>query len=226
VRRAELLTMLVVVAVAPVHAGILNCRSHTIAGIDARNATGAATRMAGTSRLIKKSLSVCMNPGHGRAWFDAEPEPQADQSTLNISVLCERDRGPWRCEKLDKRTTLVDVERDGSRQTYLFDIPDEMSVDQARMLVRKAYQLAPHIEATQGCGYKPDAPWAAKEVEREVMDLRTAFAQPPSDDWHVVTDERDGSISVNVGSNLIHFRRATENAEWMFMCWDIEIVVT
>jgi hypothetical protein len=205
-------------------AGVLKCASHTITGIDARNAMSAAVRAAGASHLDQTSLSVCMNPGVGRAWFTAAAEPQADESILQPHIDCERGSGRWRCEKSLTRTLIADVDRAGTTWKYEFRIPVEMSVGDARTVVQKAFDIAGQLVASQTCNYQ-----ASDRGNERLADwltgLRESFSRPPSDGWDEVTVEQDGTIGVDVDFNAIYFRRGAGDTGWQFSCWNILIVV-
>jgi hypothetical protein len=224
-RARVLLTALVAAAAAlPAQAGLRKCASHTITGIDARNAMGAARRVAGTSRLTDKGLTVCMNLGRGLAWFQAEPEPQSDGSEWHPSVDCERETGRWRCKKEITRTLPIEVSVNGADRTFVFGIPNHVPAETARALARKAYAVAPQLEVSQTCDYQPGVHSFARAPEW-LAEMKTSYARMEPSFWQRI-DVHDGTASVDVNNFVLNFRRASPDAEWEFTCWDMEIVVT
>jgi len=205
-------------------AGVLKCASHTITAPDASAAIHAARRAAGDSKIRARSLSVCLNPGRGRAWYGAEPEPQADGSVVKPSVECLRGTGPWRCEKLEQRTARFDVAlRDGPAR-YEFALPATMDIGLARQLVTRAFEIAPTLTATQECNYRP--PRDPKPGADDMSAFHRSFERRLDDPWANVDADPDGSVGVVFDFNGLTFRPAATGDGWSFECWYVVVVVS
>lgn len=198
------------------HAGALKCSSHSIVATDERNAWRVARRAAGTSTLVKASLNVCMNPGSGRAWYDAKPEPQPDGSVLRPHVLCNRGRGAWACELSKPRTAKL-----GGHE---FGLPADLDMEIARRLVARASEVAPGLLNSQECGWTPDSK-KPDDGAKKVLGMAEVFEPYRDTYWTQIDTEDDGRVSVNVDGFSISFARGGRG-EWEFTCWAQFVVVS
>jgi hypothetical protein len=201
-------------APAMTRAGSLECESRDISAQDARKMTKAARRTAGSLRLLKSSLDACMNPGRGRAWYDAQPAPQLDGSVLHPRIVCHREDGPWSCEIQKTRSTRVDVERDGRKLVYELELPLWLEVDDARRLIRLAFELGPTVSSSQQC--------ADKGGQRAFNNASFDLADSPGSGKIV---EQKDSVAVIFGTHIMKFVLSPDHNAWRFICWDNRIEV-
>jgi hypothetical protein len=223
-RRAASIAILFALILPSVgHAGLLRCDSHRIAAQDFEQAKAVARRAAGTSKLVKQLPGICMNPGRGRLWFEAEPEPQPDGSVIRRHFVCTRDIGPWSCEALQTRLAQFDVIRDGSTHRVEFELPPELAMTDGRQIVTRAFERAPSVLDSQEC---------LREKNSNLPAILTKKAFAPSDfdpttedGWREILPQDNGDMAVVVDGNALVFSRAPDGT-WNFSCWYVLIVVT
>jgi hypothetical protein len=208
------------IAPAVTRAGAFACASDKISGTDARKLAGAARKTAGALRLVKSSLTACIDPGHGRASYDAQPVSRMDGSVVRPQVICRRDTGPWSCELLRKRTVRIDITRGGSKQLHEFELPPWLEVGDARRLVQLAYELAPTLAGPQQCGWQPDEKASADAGKSAFND--GSLDAPGARE---IIEQPDG-VGVVVNSTLMKFVLSPDHNAWRFICWSGWIVVS
>jgi hypothetical protein len=201
---------------AMTRAGALECESRAIGAQDARKMMKVARRTAGSLRLVKSSLVACMNPGRGRAWYDAQPVPQLDGSVLRPHVVCHREEGPWSCEIQQKRTARIDVERDGRRLLYEFELPPWLEVDDARRLTKLAFELGPTLLNSQQCAWKTGSTNAGEGEQKAFSGASFDPADSPGS-WKIV-EEKYG-VAVIFGTHIMTFVLSPDHNAWRFICW-------
>jgi hypothetical protein len=213
-------------ALAPhAQAQYLECASNRITAPDAARAFSSAKRAAGSLKVIKSSLGVCMNPGRGRAWLDAAPESQPDGSELRHALLCTRGTGPWGCELSTNRYATIDVDRAGTRRHVEMNLPKEFDIVLARRLVAHAFELGSGLKNSDECGASPVLPETTLTDQRlqETYDL---FGGNVEDITGNIDVYPDGSLAVIVNDFMIFFTPPVDGGDWQFKCWAEEVVVT
>ncbi len=210
----------------PAHAGYFVCASHKMTTSDYAPMKHAATRAAGIHVLDWHSVGTCMNPGSGRAWIQAKPEPQADGSRLLITVWCERGRNPWTCEAQVQRRYAFALALHGREQQFDLAIPENFSVEDARKFTARAFDRAATLTTAEECGAVPGRAGTKQDEETEQR-LRQAIAfrdEPMSGD---IEDSPEGTrLSID---DEVSFRFSREPAavdEKKFECWGEIVVVT
>lgn len=204
------------------HAGLIRCDSRQITAQDFEKGKAAARRAAGASKLATSLPNICMNPGRGRLWFEAEPEPQADGSVVKRHFVCTREMGPWSCEALQTRVAHFDVMHDGASHAVEFELPPDLAMADARQLVTRAFELGPSVLDSQQCTRAPDP---------NVPDALPKKAFAPEDfdptgdgDGREILAEDNGDMAVINGTNGIVFSRSPDGT-WTFHCWSVWITV-
>jgi hypothetical protein len=210
--RASLAIALALAMPAMTRAGSLECESRDIGTQDVRKMTKVARRTAGSLRLVKSSLDACMNPGRSRAWYDTQPVPQLDGSVLHPRVVCHREVGPWSCEIRKTRTARSDVERDGRRLVYEFELPLWLEVDDARRLIRLAFELGPTLSSSQQCTHEGEQRAASS----------TSVHFPDSPGPGKIVEQKDG-VGVIFDRHTMKFVLSPDHNAWRFICWDDRI---
>jgi len=228
---ALLLAVLGMMAPGISQAGVYKCSSHTILERDYVALRHAAQRAAGTHVLDWQQLSVCMNPGGGRAWLVAQHEPLPDGSTNHFHLLCTRDARPWACEPTIQRWLEGELILGDRQQAYSVEIPDKLPVGDAHRLMVRAFALASSLGMDTSCGNGAASPGLQDSLQREreaawVKALQDAFS-PKAEALSGSIQELDGSIYVTIDLEYLQFSGTPQEADQKrFECWGEWIVVT
>jgi len=164
-----------------------------------------------------------MNPGRGRLWFEAEPEPQPDGSVIKPHFLCTREIGPWNCEALQTRLATFDVIRGGVTHRVEFELPPDLAMTDARQIVPRAFELGPSVLDSQECRREPDP--NGSEVLTKKAFAPSDFDPTTEGGWREILAQDNGDLAVVVDGNGLLFSRAPDGT-WTFSCWYVLIVVT
>lgn len=207
----------------PAHAGLRKCDSRTTTHTDYGALKRAATRSAARHVLDWKTASLCMNPGYGFAWVSARPEPQPDGTRVDIAAICDRDRGPWKCEVQSRRTYEFSTPISGREQKFALEIPLEMGVEEARAFAALAFEKGATITVLHACERPADEKRTAQDDEYD-RDLHVKFsARDEPVQGAIQATERGMSFSND--SYSLEFTRASPADPWTFECWFQVIVV-
>lgn len=206
---------------APADAQMI-CRSHTMTAGDYRAMKAEAHRVAQGHEL--KVSSVCMNPGRGHVWLDAQAEPQADGSEIRLAALCTRDPRPWKCELIRSRFFQFTLPLAGIGQTFHLQIPPQMDVADVRALATAAFEKGGSLSALDACGRPPDLA-DPKENEALDRDLRTTFS-PGGTAFEGRIEDADGGMALSNDFYSLEFHRAIPGGEWQFSCWWAVVIIT
>ncbi len=209
----------------PANAGVLRCDYRTMVKADYAALKSAATRTAAPHLLDWHGFSPCMNPGSGRAWIDARPEPQPDGSRLDFRATCERDIGPWKCELEVNRHYEFALPLNGHERKFDFVIPEHLAVAEARALVARALEKAPTLRQVEGCGAKPDDPPDAwySNARKELVEALASGESPITGSIQEDADSTEVFLSDDIGFRYSRIPDAA--SEKTFQCWATYVVV-
>lgn len=210
----------------PARAGYLKCTSQKMTMSDFAPMKHAATRAAGVHVLDWHDVGACMNPGWGRAWIQAKPEPQADGSRLLITVWCERGPAPWTCVAYSRRWYAFTLALQGREQQFDLEIPENFSVEDARKVTARAFDRATTLTTAELCGAQPGRARTKQDDEAEAR-LRQAIAvrdEPMTGD---IRDNPQGTLlSIDDEVSFLFSREPAAVDEKKFDCWGEIVVVT
>jgi hypothetical protein len=209
--------------VSPAHAGLYVCNSRTMTSTDYVAMKHAATKTAAAHELDWSHVSPCMNPGSGRAWIPAKPEPQPDGTRVDFVAICERRQAPWKCQVQAQRRYTFSMPISGRRQEFELDLPMDLGVDETRAFVAQAFEEGATLSVFDACNRRADTPRTANDDEenRSLHDTFTAGEQL----FQGSIEVGDGSMTLSTASYAFEFSRASPSDPWTFKCCWVVIVL-
>jgi hypothetical protein len=210
-------------AATPGHAGVYKCNSHTMIATDYAAMKRAATKAAAPHVLDWSDVSPCMNPGRGRVWIRAVPEPQPDGTRMDYAAICERARGPWKCEVPGQRRYEFSVAISGREQKFVLDLPRDLDARVARDFAALAFARGATLTIREGCQRPANEPRTAQDEKYEQY-MHNTFS-PGESPFEGSIEVADGSMTLSNDSFALEFRRASPTGAWIFDCWWDVVVV-
>jgi hypothetical protein len=106
------------------------------------------------------------------------------------------------------------VERDGRRLVYELELPLWLEVDDARRLMRLAFELGPTVSSSQRCA----------DAGEQRSSNSAAFDLADSPGPEKIVEQKD-SVAVISRTHLMKFVLSPDHNAWRFVCWDDRVEV-
>lgn len=193
------------------------CTSHTMTAPDHAAMKRAATKAAAPHTLDWSDVSPCMNPERGRVWIRARPEAQPDGTRMDHAAICERAKGPWKCEIQGQRRYEFVVEISGREQKFTLDLPGDLDAKVARDFAALAFVKGGTLSVLEGCQRPAEKPRTAQDDEYERY-IHTVFT-PGHGVFEGSIEVAEGSMTLSNNAFALEFTRASPTGAWSFTCW-------